>query len=85
MSGARGSVYINGESVTNSTQTRFSEGERVTLTASLGTGYELSYFVVNSVPLYGNTFYMPAEDTVVSAVFEKKRTPYKAVSARSEA
>lgn len=80
LSGAQGSVYINGESVTNSTQTRFSEGERVTLTASLGTGYELSYFVVNSVPLYGNTFYMPAEDTVVSAVFEKKAYTIKAVS-----
>ncbi len=45
--------------------------ETVTLTVTPAEGYMLTGITVNGTPIDGLTFKMPAENTVVSAVFEK--------------
>ena len=48
------------------------EGDKITVTAIPVSGYELDYIVVNDETINGNSFVMPAKNTIVSAVFKKK-------------
>lgn len=50
----------------------YSQGELVALSNTPLVGYELAYYLLDSVPFYDNSFIMPSHDVAVSAVFLSK-------------
>ena len=61
-----GSIHaeFGGETITQAP-----EGTVVTLVAVLAPNYALEHFIVNGLPIEGNTFIMPENDVTVSATF----------------